>query len=238
MANSNNKNPQKSTGQAKQNIAKTATIAEQAASSASKQALNAYQQTTNATLKATDNVIQQTANTAQKTSDAAQQIASTSQQAATKAIKKADNVVSISKQAAREKTSNNFVQASETLASGLELASRLMNETLSIGREQLEACIEASNITAECAQKISESLYHSTNAAISDNVEHYKHFFNCRTASDVIELQSRLAQANIQRFFGNNSEINNMLLNFSSKASEPFAEKLSDASDRFKRIFK
>jgi hypothetical protein len=217
MTTPENKNPQKAVEQTKQLGAKS--VAPQQAVNTFAKAVAPERAATEAFIKASDT--KQAVNTA-----------------TTKTVKKADNVVSMSKSSSEKAASENFAHASEKLAHTIDIASRLMNETFSIGREQLEACIEASNITAECAQKIGESLYESTNAAISENVEHYKHFFSCRTASDVLELQTRLAQTNIERFLGNNSAISTMLFNFSAKASEPFADKLSDATDRIQRIFK
>lgn len=153
--------------------------------------------------------------------------------------KKTDNVVSIAQASAQEKYgSNNVAEASEKIAQTISIASRLMNETLSISKIQVEACVEASGIAAECAQNISESIYESANAAISENVEHFKVLFNCRTASDLFALQKRLSQANMEIFFNNRTKISNMLFEMGAKSREPFADRLSDYSDRITKIFK
>jgi hypothetical protein len=151
------------------------------------------------------------------------------------AVKKNDNVVSISN-AGKDK--NVAADAAAIMSQGIEAATRLITEGFAISREQFEACVEASGIAAECAQHISESISESANIAISENVEHLKDFFNCRTASDVFSLQNRLAQLNMDIMFNNHRKVSEMLFNYSNKASEPFADKINDYSDRIGKIFK
>jgi hypothetical protein len=113
-----------------------------------------------------------------------------------------------------------------------------MNETFSISKEHVEACVEACGIVAECVQKINASVYDATNASISENVEHFKEFFNCRTARDLFSLQNQLSQINMKSFLSNQTKIQNILFDFGAKASEPFSDRLSDASDRITKIIK
>ena len=120
----------------------------------------------------------------------------------------------------------------------IDVATRLMNETFSISKEHVEACVEACGIVAECVQKINASVYDATNASISENVEHFKEFFNCRTARDLFSLQNQLSQINMKSFLSNQTKIQNILFDFGAKASEPFSDRLSDASDRITKIIK
>jgi hypothetical protein len=178
---------------------------------------------------------QPTKENANKPNNTQSKAAATATTATTTASKKSDNVVSIS-EAGKDK--NSAMDAASMVAHGVETATRLLSETLAMSREQFEACVEASSIAAECAQHISDSISETANAAISENVEHFKDFFNCRTASDVLSLQNRLTQLNMDMLFNNHRKISEMLFNYGTKASEPFADKMSDYSDRISKIFK
>ena len=106
-----------------------------------------------------------------------------------------------------------------------------------MGREHMEACVEAGNIAAGCASSFSERMMQAANEAAPNNVEISKDFFNCRNASDVFELQSRLAQSNTQRWFEESTHMMNLWFDMGTKASGPFHDHLSDATDRMNKVF-
>ncbi len=167
------------------------------------------------------------------------------------AAKAKSNVVSISR-AARSGLASSSANAkkiqsqiakgsagsAQQLAKGANIATKVLNESIAIGREHTEACTEASNIAAQCAGKLSETLMNYANDAITESVEISKDFFSCRTASDVFELQSRLTRSNTERFLDESSKMMEMMFDMTSKAAEPFGDYYTDATDRLQKAFK
>ncbi len=167
------------------------------------------------------------------------------------AAKKTDKVVSISKSAVRDiftSTSDEAKKAQEqVLAIGLdsaehfnrgaEISSKLINESVAISQENIEACVEASTIAAEHANTIGESTIGYANDAMSDNVEISKDFFSCRTASDVFELQNKFFQSNVERFFAESAALTDMVFDMTSQSAEPFSERAAEVADRLNKAF-
>jgi phasin family protein len=169
-----------------------------------------------------------------------------------KSDRMSNNVVSISENAIRgafTSGANKMAESRETvvavgldgathLARGAETASRVWSESLSISRDHMEACAEASAIAVDCANRLSENMMNYANDAIAESVEISKRFFGCRTASDVFELQNKLAQSSVQRFLDESSRVSDMMFHMASKATEPFSEKLSDVPHRITSALK
>jgi phasin family protein len=130
------------------------------------------------------------------------------------------------------------IENAEQLARKADVATRFFSETINIGRDQMEACAEASNIAAECANKMCEELVEFTNKSITENVEISKHFFSCRNAADIMELNTRFAQSNIERFLNESSKLTDMWFSMTVKASETISERMTDAADRLNKAMK
>ncbi len=125
-----------------------------------------------------------------------------------------------------------------TLMQGADTLTHWLNESMAISRDHAEACVEASNITAEYIGEISETVMNYANEAITENVELSKNVFQCRTASDVFELQRQIAQSNMDRFLEESGKITDILLDMTSKTSEPFNERLGNAAQRLNNAAK
>jgi hypothetical protein len=82
---------------------------------------------------------------------------------------------------------------------------------------------------------MAESSMNFTNDAITDNVEICKSFFGCRTASDMMALQARLMQTNMERCLSESARSSNMMMKCMSRAAEPFSEVMTSAAKRMKK---
>lgn len=111
-------------------------------------------------------------------------------------------------------------------------AAKVMNESVAIGQEHMEALVEASHIAAEHTNKISDSIIEYANQTISNSVDMSKEFFNCRTASDMFDLQSRIMQTGMERFFDETSRLSDMIFDMASKTSEPISDQMTETTER------
>jgi hypothetical protein len=109
---------------------------------------------------------------------------------------------------------------------------RVWGESMTLRQSHMDACAEAGSLAAEVASKLTESAMHYAHETMAENVDISKDVFACRTASDMLALQNRLAQSNIHRFLNESARCSNAMFNFISRASEPFSENLADAGKR------
>ena len=137
--------------------------------------------------------------------------------------------------AAMVESSNEHMQ---NMARGAETVNKLFNESLLASRNTMEAYAEAGNIAIECGNEIFEELVSFANNSVTEHVELSKDFFSCRNATDVIELQSKLAHNAVERTLQESSKLTDMWLSLATKASEPFTERLNDSADRLQEAMK
>lgn len=118
-----------------------------------------------------------------------------------------------------------------------EAASRSLNEAVAISQDNMEACVECGNITAELSKAVSEEVFEFTNQLFSKNVDLSKQLFACRTINDMFDLQSKFFKTNIDKIFNETAKISEMSFKMASKASEPINGRVAAVSKRVKKSF-
>ncbi|TAE83829.1 MAG: phasin family protein [Alphaproteobacteria bacterium] len=128
-------------------------------------------------------------------------------------------------------------EGAQQLAHMAERVQRAMNETVEIGRTQMEAASQARAVATNCVSKLYEEWMSSTQKAIAENVDVSKELFACRTARDVFSLQSRVMQMNMERMLGSISRFSNSWCTMTAEASEPISDSINDAAHRLTKAF-
>lgn len=161
----------------------------------------------------------------------------------------AENVVKIGTNAVRELFSNGAGEAQKaqekafaigregaaSLAKSADAVTKLMYESVSLSRENVEAAIECSNITASFAKDVSEQLAEYANDAFSSQMELSKEAFGCRTINDVVELQNKFVRNALDSFFGESLKISEKLFEYTTEALEPVNERIAQASEQLSK---
>lgn len=190
------------------------------------------------------------AKTTAKKAPAKKAASSIKDRAAKNATSIKDNVVDLNKNKAKEaySTAKNEVKrvqdkavaitnkSADYVTRSADISAKFMNEAGIAAQENLEACMEASQISADHANRIGESIMSYANESISRNVDLSKELFACRTASDVFELQSRFMQNNMDRFFNQTAKLSEMMFTASSKSAEPISERMAEAAQRMQKV--
>lgn len=173
----------------------------------------------------------------------AKELFSATQDTAKTAVTKTQNIVSKAANTAQATAKMMSENAAPAALSGLENArtivkqsagtmSRLWEESLVMRQNHMEACTEAGALASEVAGQLAENARHFAHEAIAESVDISKNIFACRTATDVLALQNRLAQNNFHRMINESARSSNLMFNFFSKVVEPFSETMADANKR------
>ena len=128
-------------------------------------------------------------------------------------------------------------EGAQHMSRSADAASRAMSEAVSVTQDNIEACIESGNITANMSREISEELFNFANEVMSNNIDISKDVFSCRTINDVFELQSKMFRNNVDRLFNQSARISEMVFETMTKASEPLSERMVEASDKLSKSF-
>lgn len=139
-------------------------------------------------------------------------------------------------QKAQEKAFAIGRESAENFAKTADTAMKVLYECVGLSRDNIEACMECSNITSGLAKELSTDWCEFTNKTFSDNVDIAKEAFTCRTLNDVVELQNKLIRYNLDSFFEQSAKISNMFFEYASEAIEPINERIARASDQMNKV--
>lgn len=138
-------------------------------------------------------------------------------------------------QKAQEKAFAFGRENAENFAKSADSAMKVLTEVVGLSRDNIEACVECGNITANLAKELSTECYEYASTTFSDNVELAKEAFACRTLNDAVELQNKLVRYNLDSFFDQSAKTSNLLFEYTSEAIEPINERIAQASEQLNK---
>lgn len=138
-------------------------------------------------------------------------------------------------QKAQEKVFAISRESAQNIAKSTDTAGKMLSESVSLSRDNLEACMESANLAASMVKDMSEEVMESLNQAFSGSMELSKEFFACRTLSDMMELNNRIIQQSVENFFNQSSKISSMAFEYAGEAMEPINERLNQAGNQLKK---
>jgi hypothetical protein len=97
-----------------------------------------------------------------------------------------------------------------------------------------EATAEVGNLTADMGRALAGEMMRFANDTFSDNVEISKEIFDCKTMSDVIEMQSKALRSNMDHFFNQTDKVSEMFFQFVADAAEPFTQRFGGEAKKKK----
>lgn len=121
-------------------------------------------------------------------------------------------------------------EGAENLAKSADAVTKALYETISISRDNMEACIECGNVAAALTKDLSSEVFENANRAFSESAELSKEFFACRTLSDMVELNNRLFQQTADNFFSQSTRLSNLVFEYTTEALEPLGERMTRAT--------
>ncbi len=162
-----------------------------------------------------------------------------------RSVSVADDVMSLSTNAMKQMFAGSPIDASKFMGMGqqstaqlskqADAASRSLNEIFSLGKDNVDACVEASGIAVNASKTMGAELFSYANKSFSQNVELSKELFGCRTLNDMFDLQSKLMKTNLDNFFSESVKMSEMMFNCASHVSEPLNECASATAQRLSK---
>jgi len=138
-------------------------------------------------------------------------------------------------QKAQEKAFAMSREGAEHITKSADAVTKALYEAISLGRDNIETCMECGNMTAALAKDVGAEVVEATNKAFSDNLEMSKELFACRTINDIFELQNRAVKNAIDSFFNQSVKLSGMVFEYTSEALEPINERVAQATEQFSK---
>jgi hypothetical protein len=127
-------------------------------------------------------------------------------------------------------------EGAEKISKATDAATRGINEAVQGSYNIVEAAIESSSVVADSVQAFASEVLRFANESFSDNMDITKEIFNCKTVNDVLDMQDKLMNNNIDSFFNESNRMHDMLFRFVADVSEPFNQQLIAASQKLAKV--
>lgn len=109
------------------------------------------------------------------------------------------------------------------------------SEVAAFGKQHLETLVEAGKSVTETAKELQEKMVAETNELYSENVQFSKELLACRNLGDFAEVQSRVLQSNLNRFFDNTARLTDVWFKMATTAAEPISQQANQVAERLKK---
>lgn len=110
-------------------------------------------------------------------------------------------------------------------------ATRVANQGLEMGSQAIEAYVEAGRQAANALGDVNRAATDAYNRSLADFEELSRQALNCRTAQDLIELQS-LAIQKMQDNFNDATKVYTLYFNAFAKSAQPITTTAAEFRDR------
>jgi phasin family protein len=126
-------------------------------------------------------------------------------------------------------------QAQAAMRTGLQKAMRTAEDLLSFSQGNVEAMTRSSQIIASGMQDISQSMAATARASLDETMSAVKALSTVKSIKDVMDLQTGLFRAALERAVSQTSQLTDNSLKLSEQAFAPISARLSLAAEKFSR---
>lgn len=174
---------------------------------------------------------------AKKAASAAQDIASQMMAGSADAWKQVYEKSIADFQQAQDKFAAFGEETSKTLTKGNKDIHKNFDDAAAMTRETFEAASQSGTIAAEAARTTAEELYNYANELFSDQVEHTKKLFGCRTANDILELYKQYTTASADKMCNRALKVSGNAFKYAQEAAEPLQSRAAKTAKKMNSAF-
>lgn len=153
-----------------------------------------------------------------------------------KAVKDIHQSISSEAQKAQEKIYSMTRDGAENFAKSADKASKTVYELMNMCRDNLEACMESSNVSANICKELSQEISDYCNQAASDQMETAQQLFACRTLNDLVELQNKIVRTTVDSYFEQCNKLSGLAFECVNDICEPINQRVSEATEQVSKL--
>jgi hypothetical protein len=153
-----------------------------------------------------------------------------------KAVKDIQSSITSEAQKTQEKLVSMGRESAETFAKSADKASKSLHEIMNICRDNMEACMESGNISANICKELSQEVSEYCNQAAADQMEVAQQLFACRTLNDLVELQNKVVRGSLDNYFEQCHKISNLAFECVNEICEPINQRVSEATEQVSKM--
>ncbi len=168
--------------------------------------------------------------------DSTRQSAETVVNIGSKAVKDLQSSLSSEAQKTQEKLYAMGREGAASFSRSADTATKTINELASIARDNVEACMECGNLSANVAKNVGEEVSELVNQSLSECMELCQEALACRTLNDLVELNNRVVKSSLDNCFEQISKFSNIWFEAAAEVCEPLNERISLAGTQLSKL--
>ena len=141
--------------------------------------------------------------------------------------------------ATQDVAQKSYDQAVELMKGHTEKAQKALyggyDEYASLGKANYDAYVTAMNTWSKGFEAIGKELYAFGQESVEVSVETGKTVMNCKTVSDLVELQNNMSKKSYDKAVGEITKISEMSVNTAKEAIKPIQESLTGTFEKLSK---
>ncbi len=153
-----------------------------------------------------------------------------------KAVKDIQSSLTTEAQKTQEKLYAMGRDSAETFAKSADQASKALYEVMNICRDNMEACMESGNISANICKELSQDMTEYCNQLAAEQMETAQQLFTCRTLNDFVELQNKIVRSSLDNYFEQCNKLSGLAFECVNEICEPLNQRVSEATEQVSKL--
>ena len=104
-----------------------------------------------------------------------------------------------------------------------------------VGYGSVDAVMKSNALFVKGFQDINQALFGLAQASLDDSVAATKKILGCKTVTDVIDVQTEMAQAGFAKAVEDSRRITHMSVKLAEKAAQPLTKQISATVEKFSK---
>lgn len=139
--------------------------------------------------------------------------------------------------AGTQATQKGFEQAVSSVKKQLDDLIKLYDEVAVYGRENVDACLAASNAATKAFEEINGEVAALSKKAYEANLAAYKAFVGVKSPKELFEVQSDFIKSRYEEMLAGANKINALVTAASNDAFAPVNARLAASMEKFSKAF-
>jgi phasin family protein len=144
-----------------------------------------------------------------------------------------ENFMKVGQQTMAQSFEKSFGTGKEQFSKAASQTLKSYDDMVALGTANVEAVVKAGTILAQGVAEMQKQMFAQAQAEIETGMESYKAIFACKNVQDMMTLQGKLTQVNMDKAVAQSSKLSEMTVKVANEAAQPISAQVNVAVEKF-----
>lgn len=144
-----------------------------------------------------------------------------------------ENFVKVGQQTMAQSFEKSFGTGKDQFGKAAGQTLKSYDDMIALGTANVDAFVKAGTILAQGVAEMQKQMFTQAQAEIETGMESCKAIFACKNVQDMMTLQSKLAQVNMDKAMAQSSKLSEMTVKVANQAAQPISAQVNVAVEKF-----